>query len=38
MMNEKTTRIVLMYLAFVAAMVVLGIALSMILGPGMVGP
>jgi hypothetical protein len=38
MMNEKTTRIVLMYLAFVGAMVILGITLSMILGPGMVGP
>lgn len=38
MMNEKTTRIVLIYLAFVSAMVILGIALSLILGPGMVGP
>ena len=38
MMNEKTTRVVLIYLAFVVAMVIMGIVLSVLLGPSMVLP
>jgi hypothetical protein len=36
MMNEKTARVVLFYLVFIIAMVILGIVLSVVLGPSMI--